>query len=57
MAVFTFLERYDFSGKIIIPFSVHGTGGLAESIDDIRKTVPRAKFLKPLSLTRSDIKN
>lgn len=57
MAVFTFLERYDFSGKIIIPFSVHGTGGLAESIDDIRKTVPEAKLLKPLSLTRSDMKN
>ena len=57
MAVFTFLERYDFTGKTIIPFSVHGTGGLAESINDIKKATPTANHLMPLSLTRSDMKD
>ena len=27
MAVHTFLEEYDFSGKTIVPFVTHGTGG------------------------------
>lgn len=57
MAVFTFLERYDFTGKTIIPFSVHGTGRLAESISDIKKVAPAANYLKPLSITRSDMKD
>lgn len=40
MAIYSFLEEYDFSGKTVIPFVTHGTGGLAsreyklENIDD-----------------------
>lgn len=36
MAIHSFLEFYDFSGKTIIPFCVHGTGGLASTIRDIQ---------------------
>ena len=35
MAIHSFLEAYDFSGKTIIPFCAHGTGGLASSVRDI----------------------
>lgn len=37
MAIHSFLESYDFSGKTIIPFCVHGTGGLASTIRDIQR--------------------
>ena len=31
MAVFTFLEEYDFSGKTIIPFCTHEGSGMGHS--------------------------
>jgi flavodoxin len=44
MAVAAFLEEYDFSGKLIIPFCSYGRGlrgsGLGDSVDDIGKLVP-----------------
>ena len=56
MVVFSFLEEYDFSGKTIIPFCTHGTGGLAGTIDDIRKTLPAdCKILQPVGVYREDI--
>ena len=50
MAVFTFLEEYDFSGKTIIPFCTHGGGGLSTSERDIAKACPKAKHLRALSV-------
>lgn len=43
MAVFTFLEEYDFSGKRVIPFVTHGGSSFGRSINDIKKAVPGAK--------------
>ena len=43
MAVFTFLESYDFSGKNIIPFCTHEGSGLGGSVIDIREICPRAE--------------
>lgn len=40
MAVFTFLESYDFSGKTIIPFCTHEGSGLGNSERDIKKACP-----------------
>ena len=40
MAIFSFIESYDLSGKTVIPFCVHGTGGLASSVRDIAKSLP-----------------
>lgn len=40
MAVHTFLEEYDFSGKTIVSFVTHGTGGLASTIEDITADLP-----------------
>ena len=42
MAVFTFLESYDFSGKKIVPFCSHEGSGLGGSIRQIRMAVPDA---------------
>jgi flavodoxin len=37
MAVFTFLESYDFSGKTIVPYCTHEGSGLGSSERDIKK--------------------
>ena len=43
MAVCTFLESYDFSNKIIIPFCTHEGSGLGTSVRDIIKLCPKAE--------------
>jgi len=42
MAVFTFLESYDFSKKTILPFCTHEGSGMGHSEKDIAKTLPDA---------------
>ncbi len=42
MAVFTFLESYDFAGKKIVPFCSHEGSGLGGSIRQIKQAVPDA---------------
>lgn len=36
MAVFTFLESYDFTGKTVIPFCTSGSSSISQSVTDIR---------------------
>ena len=50
MAVFTFLEAYDFSGKIIRPFCTHEGSGLGHSESDIRKLCPQAEVRPGLAI-------
>ena len=57
MAVFTFLESYDFSGKIIIPFCTHEGSGLGNSERDIKKVCPNATLLKGLPMRGRDVKD
>lgn len=40
--LYTFLELYDFSGKIVIPFSTHGGSGLAGTINTIKNKLTGA---------------
>ena len=46
IAVFTFLESYDFSGKTIIPFCTHEGSGMGNSERYIKKLCPKA-YVKP----------
>jgi flavodoxin len=56
MAVFTFLEEYDFSGKNIIPFCTHEGSGLGHSESDIKKLCPNANVQKGLSIRGGSVK-
>ena len=56
MAVFTFLEKYDFSNKIIKPFCTHEGSGAGSSINDIKKICPQAKIKSALSIHGADVK-
>ena len=56
MAVFTFLEAYDFSGKTILPFCTNEGSGLGHSESDIKKLCPKAKVQKGLAIRGSAVK-
>ncbi|MBV4417964.1 NAD(P)H-dependent oxidoreductase [Clostridium tyrobutyricum] len=57
MAVFTFLEQYDFTGKIILPYCTHGGSRMGRSEQDIIKTCLGADVLDGLDIYGSDVKN
>jgi flavodoxin len=50
MAVFTFLDSYDFSGKTIVPYCTHEGSGMGSSERDIKKLCPNAKVLSGLAI-------
>ena len=50
MAVFTFLESYDFSGKTIVPYCTHEGSGMGSSERDIKKLCPKARVLPGLAI-------
>lgn len=57
MAVLSFLEEYDFSGKTVIPFITHGTGGMANTIGDIEDVLPEdIRMLEPIGVYRPEVK-
>lgn len=45
MAIYSFLDEYDLSGKTIVPFCTSGGSGFSKSIDTIRKLEPGATIL------------
>ncbi len=57
MAVSTFLEAYEFSGKTIIPFCTHGGSGISNSVNDIRKLCPNAEVENAISIYGSNAKD
>ena len=57
MAVFTFLESYDFSGKTIIPFCTNEGSGLGNSERDIKNLCPNANVKPGLAIRGGSVKN
>lgn len=57
MAVLTFLERYDFTGKTILPLCTNEGSGMGSSERDIKKCSPGADVKKGLSITGSQAAN
>ena len=50
MAVFTFLEEYNFTEKSIWPFCTHEGSGLGTSERDIKRICPTAKVVNGLAI-------
>ena len=40
MAVFSFMEQHDLSGKTVIPFCTHGGSGISGSLPDLESALP-----------------
>ena len=55
MAVFTFLEAFDFSGKTILPLCTNEGSGMGSSESDIRKLCPGASVKRGLPLHGSSV--
>ena len=56
MAVLSFVEKYDFSGKIVVPFVTHGTSGLASTIRDLTAALPSdVTILDPIGVYRPEV--
>lgn len=55
MAVFTFLEHFDFTGKTIKPFCTHEGSGLGSSVADIRRLCPQATVEAGLAIRGSSV--
>ena len=53
MAVASFLERYDFSGKTILPLCTNEGSGMGSSERDVRRYAPGADVKKGLSILGS----
>ncbi|EFF67212.1 hypothetical protein HMPREF7545_0152 [Selenomonas noxia ATCC 43541] len=53
MPVFSFLERYDFTGKRVAPFCTHEGSGLGKSEKDVRTTCAGAEVGKGLAVKGS----
>lgn len=54
MAMFTLLERCDFTGKKVIPFCTNEGGGMGSSERDLQKICRGAKFGKGLPVRGSE---
>lgn len=54
MAVYTFLEHYDFTGKTIHPFCTHEGSGLSNTVKDIERTAKGAIVTHGLAIHGSD---
>ena len=55
MAVYTFLEHYDLTGKTIHPFCTQEGSGLSRTVQDIQKAAPGAAVTKGLALYGSGV--
>lgn len=55
MPVWTFLERYDFSGKTILPLCTHEGSAMGNSERDLKRLCPGADLRKGLAIRGSDV--
>lgn len=55
MPVYTFLEEYDFSGKIILPFASHEGSGLGNGPSEIAEICPKARVMAGFAARGSEV--
>ena len=51
MAVYTFLESYDWSGKTLVPFNTSASGGFGRSLSGLEESASGAVILEGISFT------
>ncbi len=57
MALYTFLETYDLSGKTILPFCTHAGSGLAGTVAAIRGKCQGANVMEGLAISGTTVQN
>lgn len=56
MPVYTFLEKFDFSGKTILPYCTHEGSGMSRTEEHIKEICPGAVVKKGLAIHGADVK-
>jgi flavodoxin len=57
MVFFTFLEKYDFSGKTLVPFCTHEGSRLGRGEADIRTLCPNSRILEGIALRGGSVRS
>lgn len=57
MAIYSFFDEYDFSGKTVIPFCTHGGSRFSGAIKTIRELEKNATVLNGYSIARDRVPN
>jgi hypothetical protein len=56
MPLYSFLDEYNFAGKTIIPFTVHGDSRLSGTVEKIVRLEPQATVIKDgLAISRNSV--
>lgn len=55
MAVYTFLESYDWNGKTLIPFNTSSSSGFGRSLSGVEESAAGATVLEGLALTEREL--
>jgi len=55
MAIRTFIETYDLSGKTVVLFSTSGRGDNLQSVEDLRRFLPDANIIDAFNVNRENI--
>lgn len=55
MAIYSFFDEYDFSGKTVIPFVTHGGSRFSQSVETITEMEKGAKVLKGPSVSARSV--
>lgn len=55
MAVFSILERYNFAGRVIMPFTTHEGSGLGECVRELERVARGADVKKGLAIYGSNV--
>ena len=55
MAVYTFLESYDWTGKTLVPFNTSASSGFGRSLEGIAQSAAGATVLEGLALTEGEL--
>ena len=57
MAVYAFLESYDFTGKTLVPFNTSSSGGFGRSLSGLEEGADGATVLEGLAITQGNLEN
>ena len=57
MAVYTFLESYDFTGKTLIPFNTSASGGFGRSLTGVAESAAGAEILDGFTVTGDNVES
>ena len=56
MCMFTFIDKHDWTGKTVIPFTTHEGSGFGSGLRDLKAAIPSATVKKGLSIQGSKVK-